>query len=81
MFIERDKNFPGGRHRQHTVREKDRWIEETVTAVILNRTKYDKGKVAGEKQRRFLFYKRPDCREAYRRYFCWVSCIEKKIIP
>ena len=83
MFLLKDQNFPEGRHGKHTVREKDRWVEETVTAIIDARIAVESNITAqklgvdenGVKGRKTAvrFYGNPDCRHAYKRYFCWLN--------
>lgn len=56
--LPRDQNFLDGRHMNHTTRTKDRWIETTALETLRN-----------DEFRR----KKRDCREAYKRYLCWVN--------
>lgn len=57
--IERDRNFPHGRHTNHTVLAKDMWVARTAEATIASRPDSLGGK--------------EDCAEAYRRYMCWAN--------
>lgn len=83
MSFAQSKGYPGGRHKKFSVREKDRWVEETVTNVIANRIKIEINKTAMElgvnengkkgKNTPIRFYNNPDCMEAYKKYFCWIN--------
>ena len=67
---------------KHTVREKDRWVEKTVKAIINNRIAIETNITLKKmntdefgtigRTTAVHFYKNKDCQLAYERYFCWV---------
>jgi len=83
MSLPPDQNYPNGRYIKHTVRTKDKWIEETVMSTIQRRIDIETNETArklgvdefGNKGETtaIRFYKNEDCQEAYTRYFCWIN--------
>lgn len=80
--LEPSISFPNGRWKYHNTRTKDQWIEDHYNVFVAyriglerNKTLYrsgrneygDKGHIARR------FYKRPNCRNAYRGYLCWIN--------
>ena len=81
-FFSRDQNFPQGRFLSHTVREKDRWVEENVLAMIEERISIETNKTArklgvdefGSKGRtKVRFHKNKACQESYKKFACWLN--------
>lgn len=78
-----DRNFNrDGRWVNHTTLTKDRWVETRVLEMIsyrvglernetlLNRGEDEYGIKGGIEPR---FFRNPDCRNAYKNYFCWIN--------
>jgi hypothetical protein len=58
----------------HTIRSKDRWIEEQVTSTIANRIAIEtKGLGEDGQKAKKRFHKNRACQDAYKRYACWLN--------
>ena len=85
MALPKDQDFPEGRHTEHTIREKDRWVENSVKSIIETRIAIETNKTARKlgvdefgtkgKNTAIHFYRNQDCQLAYERYFCWVRVV------
>mmetsp|Transcript_11296 Transcript_11296/g.20728 ORF Transcript_11296/g.20728 Transcript_11296/m.20728 type:complete len:259 (+) Transcript_11296:128-904(+) len=72
-----DPNFPDGRLTfssdeqvdVHSIRSKDRWIEQTVTNTIQARIDLEKQQGSSH----YHYFRNKDCQEAYARYTCWLN--------
>jgi hypothetical protein len=71
-----------GRWFNHTVSNKDRWIEENCEEHVQERIGFERnGSLHRKNQNEYgdpgrikrRFYKRPDCVNAYRNLFCWTN--------
>ena len=76
------REFPEGRWFNNTVRNKDQWIEDSVTSHIAIRIKYETSKTMKDNNRnefgdlghtRKRFVNKPDCQLAYKNFFCWIN--------
>jgi hypothetical protein len=84
------REFPQGRWFNNTVRNKDDWIQESVQTHIAQRVGFERNKTMKNMNRneygdvgntRRRFDRRPDCKLAYKNYFCWINfprCIVEK---
>ena len=71
-----DANFPfgrlassDGREDTHSIRAKDKWIEETVMSTIEARNNDER--LQGSSH--YRYFRNKDCQEAYARYTCWLN--------
>lgn len=76
------REFPKGRWFNHSIQKKDAWVGYESDQHIKYRIRMERNSTLkakgeneyGEKGRnRRRFYKRPDCRRAYKNYFCWTN--------
>lgn len=74
-WLAADANFPDGRLTNDRgldidlIRNKDRWIEDTVTNTIQARIGLEKEQGSSH----YHYFRNNDCQEAYARYTCWLN--------
>lgn len=74
------REFPEGRWFNHTILAKDTWVHDTSGSFIRARMDLERDKTLRQKREnefgddgkiRRRFYKKPDCKNAFRNLFCW----------
>ena len=75
-WLEPDANFPEGRlistdsqEDIHSIRAKDKWVQDSVTSTIS--THVESEKIKGSSH--YHYFRNNDCQEAFARYSCWLN--------
>jgi hypothetical protein len=75
------REYPNGRF-NNSVKTKDKWVSSSCDGHIQSRISLERNKTLKQQNKNEFgdlgsikrrFYKKPDCQQAYKNYFCWIN--------